>query len=81
MQGRHELAGAHIRSGGKLLCETVYHQRKGVLQHQVLGSQGDKECYVSLELLSRIYVALGPEPNRVRRHLFSPPLPTKIMHS
>jgi hypothetical protein len=65
MQGHHALAGAHIRSGAKLLRETLYDQRKGAFQHQVLSSKGDADCYVSLDVISRIFAELYPEANMV----------------
>lgn len=60
MQGRHASAGFHIRSGVKLLRETMYDQRNGVLDHRVLGSKSNVDCYAPLEVLARIFSVLDP---------------------
>ncbi|KAK3944425.1 putative transcriptional regulatory protein [Diplogelasinospora grovesii] len=61
MQGRHAVAGSHIQSGSKLLRETVYDGRSGVLQHQVLGSDSRANSYVSLDVLATILAGLNTE--------------------
>ncbi|RFU25203.1 hypothetical protein B7463_g11139, partial [Scytalidium lignicola] len=65
IQGHHALAGAHIRSGAKLLREISYHQSKGITQHQVLGSKRDRDCYVSLDAISRMYARMCPDINLI----------------
>ncbi|RDW74762.1 hypothetical protein BP6252_05904 [Coleophoma cylindrospora] len=61
IQGNHASAGAHIRSGAKLLREVSYDQRKGVMHHQVLGMKADKDSYVSLDVISRMYGRMCPD--------------------
>ncbi|KIN08994.1 hypothetical protein OIDMADRAFT_109168 [Oidiodendron maius Zn] len=83
IQGHHAIAGAHIRSGAKLLREISYHPRKGVIHHDVLGSKGDGDCYVSLEAISSMYARMCPDinlivgPNKFKFHerLFSDDVP------
>ncbi|KAI9642968.1 hypothetical protein NHQ30_008702 [Ciborinia camelliae] len=78
MQGRRASAGAHIRSGAKLLLETVYDQQNGVIHHQILGSRSSIDSYSSPGALARIYAGLDRECTTVQgflseryEHLFS----------
>ena len=66
MQGHHASAGSHIKSGAKLLRETLYDQRNGVLQHQVLGSKSHMDSYAPLEVLVGIFAGLDSELRMVR---------------
>ncbi len=76
MQGNHASATSHIQSGAKLLCETVYNQRNGVLQHKVLGSKSDRDSYAPLELLARMFVGLDSQVTMVRESSSTFPDPT-----
>ncbi|KFA51612.1 hypothetical protein S40293_03954 [Stachybotrys chartarum IBT 40293] len=55
MQGRHKEANSHIRSGSRLLQETVYDKGSGLLHHPVLGSQSHGDCYVPVETLANFF--------------------------
>ena len=66
MQGKHASAGVHIQSGAKLLREVMYNQQDGVLQHLVLGSKSQVDCYASLEDLARIFAGLNSQVAVVR---------------
>lgn len=66
MQGQHASAGVHIRSGAKLLRETVYDQRNGVFQHQLLGSKSHVDSYAPLEVLAGIFAGLDIQVAAVR---------------
>jgi hypothetical protein len=70
MQGNHASAGVHIRSGARLLRETLYDQQNGAFQHQVLGSKSHIDSYAPLEVLARLFVGLDPELRTVRRFSF-----------
>lgn len=59
MQGHHLSAISHLQSGAKLLGETLYDRRNGVIEHQVLGSKSPSDCYVPLETLAKIFSGLG----------------------
>jgi hypothetical protein len=80
MQGHHASAGFHIRSGAKLLRETLYDQRNGVLQHQVLGSKSHIDSYAPLEVLTRIFAGLDSQLTIVRGFSCVPPDSTVLMH-
>ncbi|KAI1084144.1 hypothetical protein F5B20DRAFT_523817 [Whalleya microplaca] len=67
MQGHHASAMSHIQSGAKLLRETVYDQRYGVLQHQVLGSRSHMDSYAPLEVLAPIFARMDAQVTLVIR--------------
>jgi len=58
MQGRHALAGGHIRSGVSVLNETIYDLRKGTIQHKTLGSERYADSYAPIDELSRMFTGL-----------------------
>ncbi|KUI67936.1 hypothetical protein VM1G_11480 [Cytospora mali] len=58
MQGHHALAGSHIRSGSKLLQETVHIQRR---EHSALGFKRQANCYVPLEIVAAIFAGLDKQ--------------------
>ncbi|KAM3086214.1 hypothetical protein ACMFMG_000351 [Clarireedia jacksonii] len=61
MQGHHASAGAHIRSGVKLLHETARDHRNGGFKHKVLGSKSQTDSYASLEVLASVLGGLGSD--------------------
>ncbi|KAF7858608.1 hypothetical protein EAF04_009208 [Stromatinia cepivora] len=69
MAGHRATAGAHIRSGVKLLRETVCDQEKGVTHHPILGSKSHVDSYASPGALARIYAALDRECTTVKGFL------------
>ena len=58
MQGRHALAGGHIRSGVKVLNETIHDLGRGILQHKTLGPTRYADSYVPIEELAKIFTGL-----------------------
>jgi hypothetical protein len=66
MQGHHIYGGSLIRSGAKLLRETLYDQSSGGSQHQVLRSKSYLDFYAPLEVLARIFSGLDLEVAAVR---------------
>ncbi len=66
MQWRHASAGAHIRSGAKLLREAIYDKRNETLQHQGLASKSRLNSYVPPEVLAGIFAGLGSQTTVVR---------------
>ncbi|KAH6658110.1 hypothetical protein BKA67DRAFT_673919 [Truncatella angustata] len=64
MQGHHDSAGRHIRSGVKLLLEAVDNQRNGTYQYQKLGNKSVADSYVPLEVLTRVFANLGDQQAR-----------------
>lgn len=66
MRGHHTWAEIHIRSGSKLLQETVYDQRTGALQHETLGSKRQPDCYAPLEDLATLLAGLDTQVATVR---------------
>lgn len=58
MQGRRASAGAHIRSGAKLLRETLRDQQTGLIHHETLGSKSSVDLYASPETLARVCARL-----------------------
>lgn len=80
MQGRHASAGSHIRSGVKLLRETIYDQRNAILKHQVIGSKSHMDGYASLEVLARIFSVLDPTITMVRGFNFTSHTLPWLMH-
>lgn len=72
MQSHHATAGSHIRSGAKLLCETIYDEQQGIPQHQVNGARTNTDYYTPPEVLAGIFTALGSQTTLVRGLNFSP---------
>jgi hypothetical protein len=66
MQERHASGGSHIRCGAKMLRETMYDKRNGILQHEVLGSKIHKNSYAPPAVLARIFGGLDSENTLVR---------------
>lgn len=66
MAGNRASAGAHIRSGAKLLRETVCDQQNGVMHHQTLGSKSSIDSYASPGALARVYAGLDRECTTVQ---------------
>lgn len=67
MQGRS--IKPHIQSGVKLLRETIYDGRTGLLRHQLLGERRHVDSYAPLEVLARIFIGLNPQAAVVRAWL------------
>ncbi|ETS76228.1 hypothetical protein PFICI_11615 [Pestalotiopsis fici W106-1] len=61
LRGCHTAAMAHVRSGSKLLRETVYDQQTGQLRHSILGPGSRTDSYVLLDVIARIFVWLDGE--------------------
>lgn len=66
MQGHHGAAGSHIRSGAKLLRETVYNRDNSILQHRVRGAKSNADAYAPLDVLARIFAVLDNSSREVR---------------
>jgi hypothetical protein len=81
MQGRHASAGSHILSGVKLLRETIYDQRNGVLEPQeMIRSKSHMDGYASLEVLARIFSVLDPTITMVSGFNFTSHTLPWLMH-
>ncbi|ORY59960.1 uncharacterized protein BCR38DRAFT_467959 [Pseudomassariella vexata] len=70
MRGHHASAGFHIRSGAKLLRETVYDHQNGVFQHKALGKTNDLDSYAPLEVLAGIFAGLDPQVTMLYQRYF-----------
>jgi hypothetical protein len=81
MQGHYTTGGSHIRSGAKLLRETMYDKRNEILQHQGLGSKILINSYAPPEVLGRIFGGLDSQTILVRRLDFSLPSWSWLMHT
>ncbi|TAQ87008.1 hypothetical protein B7494_g4666 [Chlorociboria aeruginascens] len=65
MQGHNASAGTHIRSGAKLLCETLHDKQNGVFQHRVLGSKSIRDFYAPPNVLTLMFARLDPRVARM----------------
>ena len=66
MQGRHAEAGGHIRSGVKVLNETIQDMGRGILEHRTLGSTRYADLYAPIEELAKIFTGLDRQVTWVR---------------
>ncbi|KAF7946719.1 hypothetical protein EAE96_009705 [Botrytis aclada] len=69
MSGQRASAGAHIKSGAKLLRETEWDQQNGMIYHQTLGSKSPVDLYASPGALARIYSGLDRECTTIKGFL------------
>ncbi|KAM0172516.1 hypothetical protein ACHAPF_007395 [Botrytis cinerea] len=69
MAGHRASAGAHIKSGAKLLRETEWDQQNGMIHHQALGSRSPVDLYASPGALARIYSGLDRECTTIKGFL------------
>ncbi|KAF7904949.1 uncharacterized protein EAF01_005471 [Botrytis porri] len=69
MAGQRASAGAHIKSGAKLLRETEWDQQNGTVCHQTLGSKSPVDLYASPGALARIYSGLDRECTTIKGFL------------
>ncbi|KAK8136469.1 hypothetical protein PG984_004409 [Apiospora sp. TS-2023a] len=73
MQGNHAGARAHIRSGAKLLYETLDDQTHRAYRHRIFGAKRYADCYSPLGAMARIFAALDSQTiDTVRNHLLTP---------
>ncbi|KAF7524920.1 hypothetical protein G7054_g11273 [Neopestalotiopsis clavispora] len=61
LRGCHTAAMTHVRSGSKLLRETVYDQQTGQLRHSVLGPGSRADSYVLMDVIARVFIWLDGE--------------------
>lgn len=66
MRGHHAVAGSHIRSGARLLQETLDAQQRGILQREATGIKPQSDFYIPLEILTSLFAGLDNEIAKVR---------------
>ncbi|KAH8662631.1 hypothetical protein BX600DRAFT_438002 [Xylariales sp. PMI_506] len=68
MQGNHKVAGFHIRSGLKLLSETISGQQNTLSQNQRLKRQSNITLYVPFDILFQTFASIDPRSTTTRAY-------------